>query len=701
MAIITKIRERAGLAVGIVAVSLGLFVVGNDLLTTNSTLFAGNQIVGEIDGEDISYDDLKNEIARLEYDYFVQQGKNPDEQAMQSIREQAWNQLIFNKIYKPEAENAGIVVGDGEKVDMVQGENIHTAIKSTFVNQETKEFDKSLVINFLKNIDKAQPQQKAAWYNFEAKLPDDRIRTKYEALLTKTNYTTTAEAKREYESQTAKASFDYVFVPFSSIPDSTIKVSDDELKEYLKSHQYKFKSIDTRTLDYVQFQIQPSREDSAYFQEELAKLKGEFLAATNDTVFAKSKSDVNEVYKNVGVGELPKDISANPDSLKKGQVYGPFLSGSTYTLYKMIDRVNEGGYFAKASHILFKPSGTDDTAKAGAKARAAAVLARIKKGESFEEMARQFGTDGTAQQGGDLGWFGENRMVKPFEQAVFNAPGKGLLNDLVETDFGYHIIKVTESKTNLKYKVASIARNIAPGDKTKEAIYREANEFKSKVSDLASMDTLVKRSAGKLVKMTANSLQKASIYVNDIPDARGLVIWAFSDEVKVGDSRLYEFNDRYVVAIKKSQTTEGPSEVDDVREQLKAAVIKEKKTATIIARLKGKTPKDMATAYGAGAVNSNAKDITLSSTNLGDFGYDPLAIGMAMGMKPNAVSRPFQGESGVGALMMTGFTSAPATKDYSSYKTQIEQKYTSRGQYYITEALKEIKKVKDNRVKFL
>ena len=191
MAIITKIRERAGLAVGIVAVSLGLFVVGSDLLTPNSNIFGGKQIVGEINGEDISLEDLQNEISRLEYDFFVQQGKNPGEQEMQSIREQAWNQLIFNKVYREEAEGAGVTISDDEKVDMVQGENVHSAIKSTFVNQDTKEFDKSLVINFLKNIDKAQPQQKAAWYNFEAKLPDDRLRTKFEALLTKTNYITT------------------------------------------------------------------------------------------------------------------------------------------------------------------------------------------------------------------------------------------------------------------------------------------------------------------------------------------------------------------------------------------------------------------------------------------------------------------------------------------------------------------------------
>ncbi len=700
MAIITKIRERAGLAVGIVALSLGLFIVGSDLLGPGSSLFGNKQIVGEINGEDISLEDLQNEIKQMEYDFAVQQGKNPSEQEMQGLREQAWNQLIFKKVFLPETENVGLAIPDEEKIDMVQGNNIHSAIKSTFVNQETKVFDKSLVENFLKNIDKAQPQQKAAWYSFEAKLPDDRLRTKYEALLTKTNYVTTAEAKREYEGQTAKADFELIFVPYSAVPDSNIKVSDDDLSAYLSKNQFKYKSQDTRTLEYIQFMIQPSADDSIFFQKELAELKDQFLTTENDTAFAKSRSDASEVYKSMNISDLPKELSSNLDSLKSGLVYGPYLSGSTFTLYKLIDKVYEGDYFAKASHILFKANGTDDTAKAGAQKRARAVLARIKKGESFEEMARQFGTDGTASQGGDLGWFGSGRMVKPFETAVFDNPGKGLLADVVETDFGYHIIKVTEAKTNLKYKVANIARNIAAGDATKDAIYRQANEFKSSVNTQAEFDTAVKKNP-KLTKIVAQSLQKSASSVNDIQEARGLIQWAFSDDSKTGSIKLQEFNDRYVVAVETKQTSEGEAKLDDIKDMIRAEVLKDKKAEYIISKLKGKTFQEMATAFGQGAVSNSAPGINLNASSIGDFGYDPIAVGVGMGLKPNASSKMFRGENGAGSLKMTNFTPAPETKDYSSYKTQIEQKYQGRGQYYINEALKDICKIKDNRVKFL
>lgn len=700
MAIITKIRDRAGLAVGVVALSLGLFVVGNDLISPTSGIFGNKEVVGEIDGVEITKEEYQKEIDQLEYDFALQQNKTPGEQEMQGIREQAWSQLIFKKLYLPQAEKAGVSVSDEEEVDMVIGKNIHPAIKSTFVNQQTREFDKSQVENFLKNIDKVAPQQKAAWYNFESKLGEDRVRTKYEALLTKTNYVTTAEAKREYEIQTASAEFEYLFVPYSSVADSTVTVTDEDLKNYLSSHQYKYKSQDTRTIDYVQFLIQPSKDDSAYFQKELADLKAEFLAAQDDTTFASSRTDGKESYKSMNVSDLPKELSSNPDSLRKGMVYGPYLSGNTYTLYKLIDKVNEGDEFAKASHILFKANTPDDTSKAAAKKRAQAVLARIRKGESFEEMAKQYGTDGTASNGGDLGWFSKGRMVKPFEDAVFGSSGRGLLADVVETDFGYHIIKITEPKTNLKYKVANIARNITAGDATKDEIYRQANEFRSKVNTQAEFDTAVKKNP-KLAKMTAQNLAKNAVYVNDIPDARGLVMWAFNEETKIGAINIYPMNDRYVVAIATKQTKEGDAQLDDVRDLVKTEVLKEKKAEIIKAKLKGNDIDAMAKSYGEGAIKNMASSITLGSGNFNDFGYDPTAVGSAMGLKPNTTSKPIATDNGVGVFKMLKFAPAPATTDYSSYKSQIEQKYQNRGQYYITEALKEIFKVKDDRVKFM
>jgi peptidyl-prolyl cis-trans isomerase D len=141
--------------------------------------------------------------------------------------------------------------------------------------------------------------------------------------------------------------------------------------------------------------------------------------------------------------------------------------------------------------------------------------------------------------------------------------------------------------------------------------------------------------------------------------------------------------------------------LEDVRDQLKAEVLKQKKAELIMTKIKGKTVQEIATAYGQGAVNNTAMGINLAATSFGDFGYDPIAVGAALGQKLNVMSKPIKGDNGVGVVKMTNFSPAPETKDYSSYKTQIEQKYQGRGQYYINEAMKEVFNIKDNRVKFL
>lgn len=701
MAIISKIRERAGLAVGLVAVSLGLFVVGSDLIGPGSSLFNSKPVVGEINGQDVTLEEFQNEIRLVEYDFTINNNKSPLESDMVSIREQAWNQIIFKKAFKPEFEKIGLVVSDDEFVDMVQGNNVHQAIKGSFVNQETNEFDKNIVINFLKNLDKAQPQQQAAWYNFERKLPDDRIRVKYENLLTKTNFTTTAEAKREYEVSNAKAEIKYLFVNYMNIPDSLVKVDDAMLKEHLKKNPGKFKSTDSRTVDYVQFIITPSKDDSAFFYQELADIKTQFATAEDDTAFAALKSDNAQVLTTVGVGELPEELKDMGTSLQTGQIYGPMLKGKTLVLYKVISIKPEGDFFARASHILFKASPGDEPGKKEAKEQATKILNEIKKGASFEEMARQYGSDGTASQGGDLGWFSTGRMVKPFEDAIFGTSTKGLLPNLVETDFGYHIVKITEPKTNIKYQVVSIERNITAGDETREQLYRQASEFRSKVNSAEAFDKLVKE-AGIYNKLTASNLMKSSTYLNDIQDGRSIVQWSFNKDTKVGDiSDVRELNDRYIVAVLTKKSDEDSPTVEDLREALTSDLQKDLKAKMIIEKLqKTGDLEEIAKNYGAGAVSNTVPSISLNSPSAPDIGYDPAAVGRAFGLKPGKRTAPFRAENGVAIIELTNFTPAPETQDYSAARATIDQKNSSRGQYYINEAVKEVLKVKDNRVQY-
>lgn len=713
MAIITKIREKAGVAVGVVAVALGLFIVGQDLLTGNSRLLGNAQIVGEIGGSDIELDEFNQEFAKIEQDYFLQNNKAPGETETNGLREQAWNQMVYNKLFSSLYEELGITCTESELKDMILGNNIHPSIKQTFVDPNTKLFDKGMVTNFLKSIqaaatnkdpkNQAQTQQAqiqlASWMNFEKKLPEDRKRTKLENLIKSSVFVTKLEAEKEYVAQTAKATFKVLYVPYTDISDSLVVPTDADMDTWLAANKYRYKLQDTRSLDYITVKVQPNKEDSAAFKQEVESIKTEFATATNDTLFAAGKSDEPAALQNLSPSQLPAELAPMAASLTKGAIIGPMVQGNAYTIYKVIDVVNEGDGEAKASHILFKMNPADEADKKNALAKANDILSQIKKGASFEEMARVHGTDGTAPNGGDLGFFGPGRMVKKFEDAVFNAKGPGLLPTPVETEFGYHLIKVTSPKNNLKYKVLPIKKVITAGDKTRQQIYAKAYQLKGQITDRKTFNEAAKDKA--LLMSTGNSLTKTSYGVNEIEDGRAIIRWAFneSDTGKVSD--VFELTDRYVIAILSKVTKEGEVNLAGVKDAVKFEVIKDKKSAEILKKMgtSGKL-EDLASKYGPTAKLLDNPDAILSGGSMPEVGYDPTILGKMFGLKQGAEFGPTRGENGVVAARMVSLTEAPKIADYKMYKDGIVTRRSGSVQYFMIEAVKELEKVVDDRIKF-
>lgn len=704
MALITKIQQHSGAAVTVIVIAIILFIVGGDLMSTNSILRGGatGTEIGTIDGKDVTATQYQNELAQLEYEYEIANGKAAGEQERQGFREQAWNQLVNIFAFEPDFEKIGLKVTDAELTDMVQGENIHPGLKQAFTDPATGQVNRDKIVQYLKDIDKYKSQnqeaakQYAIWLNFERKLPQDRKRTKFEALLTKSVYVTSAEAEREYTNQTAKASAKYFFVPYYNLPDSTFKPTDDQLNKYLVEHKDKYRVQDGRTLDYVQFMISPDRQDSIDFQNEVASLKGEFAAADNDTAYAKSKSDNPQVNQSLAVNELPALLQGV--NLTKDSIYGPFTQGDEVKIYKVSNIDYAGDKSAKASHILIKWNNESDSSKANAKARATKILNQIKGGASFEDMARQYGTDGTASQGGDLGWFKSGAMVKPFEDAVFNASSTGLLPTLTETQFGYHLIKVTEKATNLKYQVVQISRKLEASSRTRQAIEQKANEFLTGVSDAKSFEEKAK--AANLTKLVASNILKNAMYINDISEGREVVRWAYL-EAKVGEPAKVPFalKDRFVIPVVTRITTEGNVNLDDVRDQVVAEVRKQLKFEQMLSKVQGaKSLEEMKNKYGAGAVVNTATDINMAGGSMPDIGYDPVALGKLFGMKKGQTSAPFMGESGIVAFTCENTTPAPKIADYNTYKTNIQSRRSGPVSYYLLEAMKDLKKIKDERI---
>ena len=703
MSLINKIREKSGVAVGLIALAMIVFMVLGDLLGPQSRLFGNdNNVVGEIAGQEITYDEFNQVLEGITNNYASQTGKQPTETEMTSLREQAWNQMIVKVAYQKEMDRLGIAVSDEELVDMVQGNNIHPAIKQTFTNPQTQQFDRALVVNYLqKTLPGAPPEQKLAWTNFESNLGPERSLNKYNSLIRLSNYVTTFEAKQALEEQNTKASVKYLLVPFFSISDSTVKVTDDQLKAYFEKNKEKYKVEEGRSIEYVTIPVRPSGEDSLAAKQDFDEIVKQFATVENDSLFVSANSDVPFNGQYVNAGSVPEKIKGA--ELQKGKVYGPYVENGQYTIYKVTGEKDNGPASARASHILFRWDNETPAAKAVARQKAQGVLAQIKAGADFAAMARQHGTDGTASVGGDLGFFSAGAMVAPFEKAVFAASGPGLLPELVETQFGYHIIKVTAPKTTRAYQVATIQRAIVPSETTRDLAYKRASQLQGESNSAEAFRQNIAKDKS-LVKGEAKSIRVGDRAVNTLANARELVRWAYNDKTEIGSvSEVYEIDDQFVVAVLTAKNEKGYANLTDIKEELTAAVRNEEKGKQIVAKLKGingNTLEEMATKYGASATVRTANEVTFAAGNIEGLGVDPVAVGKVFGLKPGKRSVPFESQSGVVMLEVLNVNKVPAAQDIVATRKQLEATRSGRSEGNAYQFVRDQSKIKDERVKF-
>ncbi|MFM1837009.1 MAG: Peptidylprolyl isomerase [Bacteroidota bacterium] len=704
MALITKIREKSGIAAAAIAISLVLFLVGADIFQGKSSLFgSSSQEVGEIAGESIMIQDFQKKVEEATANYTAQTGKGPSEQEAASIRDQVWNQFILDIAYKKEFDALGLKVSEEELIDMVQGNYIHPSVRQQFTNPQTGQFDKTFVIQFLKNLKTMPAQQQQAWAAFEKSISQDRIRSKYENLLRLSNYVTQADAAKEYQSQNAKFNARFLFVPFFSVPDTTIKVTDAQLEEYLAKHKDQFIGTNTRSIQYATFPVIPTKQDTVEFYNQIKKLAKDLAVAPNDSAFAMLNSDVRTPYL-LPYAEIPAAVKAMLPTFQVGGIYGPFKEGLTYSIYKYGGVKKDSLFTMRASHILITPANKSDSAKAQAKQRAEAILTQIKGGGSFETLAQMNGMDGTAQNGGDLGYFKNNgAMVKSFEKALFGFNGTGLMPGVVETEFGYHIVKVTDAKSNTSYKLAAINKTIAPTQATLDKVFTQADAFANANGTLAAFEVALKKDKS-IIMMRADRLQENSSAVNNLANAREIVRWAFDENTAVGDGskKVFEQDNQYIVAYLTGKTDKDNVKVEDYRIELTALVrnqLKGEQISKKLAGIKG-TLEQIAQKYGAGALVETVQDQTLAGGMLNTAGPDAIALGRIAGLKNGKRSSVFVGDNGVFIAEKTGGVAAPALADYSQYKNQLQMMGVQRSSFYINEAIKENAKIVDKRYKF-
>lgn len=699
MTLLTKIRNRSGLLISIIAIALLIFILESALESRKGLSTSDRSKIAVINGKDVDIAEFQSKLDQAETNQKQQSQQNTlDENTKDNLRAQVWNQILLENIVQPRYEKLGIAVSTDELFDMVQGKDPHPQIKQAFTDQKTNEFSPSNVVNFLKNMEKDETgDTKTRWIVFEQAIKDERVSQKYTAMVKKGLYVTKAEAKRNYFGSSKTANIQYVVQQFNTIADSTIKVSEDDLKKYYNENKNKFKQKETtRGIDYVEFNVVPSNTDRTSLGEALNKLKEEFMVAEVDSDFVNQNSDSKFQSKLIG----PNSGFIFFDTLSRapiGTVMGPYEEANRYKIAKLT-AIKMSPDSVKARHILIPINAGNVQA---AKDRADSIKTAIKGGKKFEDLAKTLSTDqGSAIKGGDLGWFKEGMMVKPFNDACF----EGKIGELqvVESQFGIHLIEVMgKGKESKRIQVAIVDRTFAPSSATYQYFYGKASQFAGKSRNKEQFEKEAK--AEGLNIRSAENLRETDRNFNGIENTREIVRWAYG-AAKDDVSQVFQIGDKYMIAVLTKIMEKGTLPLDEVKEKVEVEAIKQKKA--------DKFKSDFEANMKAGEnLEAIAKKMNLQVQNadnqnflqgmLGQNGREQAVIGSVFGAKANSLSKPVVGDNGVYVYVVTSFTEAQAsTDDFKSNKENISNSVRQRVDYEIFEALKDKADIIDRRPLF-
>jgi peptidyl-prolyl cis-trans isomerase D len=481
----------------------------------------------------------------------------------------------------------------------------------------------------------------------------------------------------------------------------------------MKKNVKRFKTDETREVEYVLIEDKASKEDEAEVKSKINQLLtgsvvynqatgkndtiASFRTAKNVEEFVNSNSDVPYDSSYVAKKDLPAVDADALYNLAPGQVYGPYIFGNYYCISKSLGK--KLGVNAKASHILISYEGTkvpnqkESRTKEEAKAKAEAILAQVTANpDSFLMLAFQSSDDSSAQQGGDLGYFGPNQMVKPFNDFVFNnSIGKV---GLVETDFGYHIIKITDKQDGIR--LATVAQKLEASEATSDRVFTQATKFEMEAAD-KDFTTLAKE-----MKLTVASPVTVGVMQENfgpLGNQRSIVRWAFDGDSKIGAVKRFEIaNVGNVIARVKSIDASGLAPVSQARSYVEPILKNKKKAELIKAKMTGASLEAIATATGSKV--EQAIDVTLANPVLaGGVGQEPRVVGTAFALAANKLSAPIEGSTGIYVVKNVSTTKAPAIKDFTPYVGKIKGQ-TAADVNRVLPALKDKAEIKDNRRQF-
>ena len=699
MAILGKIRQRSIFLIFVIGMALFAFVISG-VFDGSSANSAPTDPIAVVNEEEIDLTFFRQMVEQTErtYNYSTLQSVNL-----------VWNQALRNTIFNQEFEKLGIDAGKDQLEQIISSDE--AVVNNPNFQNEAGFFDFGIFTDYIAQMRLQEPAAYENWKAQEQSIINIAKQRIYLDLIKSSGGMTEAEANALYHFENDNINVEYLQIPFEVIPDSLVSVSDSEIKQYINSHKKEYERPASRNLQYVLFEENPTEDDLATIRLRLEGLK-EDQVAYNDV---SKLTDTIEGFRTVQniidfvdrYSEIPFDSVYRPRGefnnqyadllfgLEEGEVFGPYRDGNYFKISRLIDRKENASL--RASHILIAYEGatrapstvTRTQAEAQREANRIFRLAR-RRNANFEDLARENSDGPTRTRGGDLGFFQEGQMAEPFYDFV-NKNRIGRIG-LVETEFGFHIIKVTD-KDDLAM-IADVANEAVASDETANEIFRKATQF-----EIESIDSDDFIGSAEKYQYTVRPVKQVAALEENLPglfNQRQIVRWAFNEDTELGAVKRFNLSTGgYAVVQLTAMNKEGLAGVDEVGSEVKKKIIQDKK-ARLIEKQYGTTPLN-ALAENEEFTLETASAINQKNPTIVGAGNEPYVVGAAFTMEEGAVSDLIQGERGLYKLKILKKNTAEPLDDYVQYSREYLQEASYRLLENIFAALESNAEIEDNR----
>ena len=706
MAILNSIRKRGVFLIIIIALALFSFILADVIRNGGFSSEKSLTTVATINGETLTRDIFMKQVE------LTQRNLGENGTTAQAIN-MVWDRELRNVLQQQQYDALGLTA---QKEQLEESLRMGLASNPTFQDADGV-FSSLKVQEYIANVKATNPTAYQQWLDYENNLKSGALQTTYYNMIKAGMRSTLSEGEQEYRYQNDKINMQYVYVPYTSIPDTDVSVTDSEIEAYIRKNAADYEQTPQVDVQFVSFSEAPSDIDIADAETAITSLlkdrevynsnikATEILKGLENTQdyqnFINDNSDVPFQDRYFFKSDIPEAIAEDLFATPLNGIYGPYKLGNNNNISKVIG-ITQMPDSVQSRHILiryqgsFRASDAITRSKEDAKAMADSIAGVLKRNKNkFEDLAKTLSDDkSNSDTGGDLGYSGPGKLTKDFNDFIFDNK-TGTLG-VVETEFGFHVVEVQEQKNKQKaMKFATISKEIEASEKTLNEVFANASRFevaaqKGDFSQIAKTQELALKPVNKIGALDAT--------IPGVGNNRSIVNWAFGEDVSVGDVKRFSILDGYVVVQLTRKSPKGLMSIAEASSLVMPKLRNAYKAKQIMATISGDDLDAIASSQGSTVQNATA--ITMAAPTIPGAGAEPEVVGAAFAKAAGETTSLIAGEKGVFKVRVTAVNNAPALENYASYANQLNSAATPAVNTKVYQALKNAAEIEDNRANF-